>query len=208
LSKNNLLSHKIGNIVHRGGKIMLRKIAPFLVLTGVLGFSSLVQPATNAAGNPDPILTSYSAKPRPQVTPTSSPILTEVPASPSGRPTNEATTPEEATNCVEKYNDDGLLEERTCSLENGQINIFTVDYVAKFLGPQSIIDELQKTTSEPLGRYSSIFENGDSYCFSRDYTLRCFNPVTNSLFTQTWSRAEDGDRVFSTPVPYSPGESN
>ena len=194
---------------------MFRKIAPFLVLAGVLGFSSLAQPATNAAGNPDPLATTYPAKPRVQVTPTSSPILTEVPASPSVRPTKEPTTPEvesdlpeEATNCVEMYNDDGLLEERTCYLENGFALIEIIDYVPKFQGPQSVIDELQKTTSEPLGRYSSIFENGDSYCFSRDYTFKCINPVTNSLFTQTWSRAEDGHRVFSTPVPYSPSESN
>ncbi|NBW73945.1 MAG: hypothetical protein EBR26_06065 [Microbacteriaceae bacterium] len=194
---------------------MFRKIAPFLVLAGVLGFSSLAQPATNATGNPDPLATTYPAKPRAQVTPTSSPILTELPASPSVNPTTEATStevvpdlPDEATNCVEEYNDDGLLEEVTCSLENGTKSILTIHHVAKFQGPQSVIDELQKTTSEPLGRYSSIFEYGDSYCFSRDYTFRCFDTVTNSLFTQTWSRAEDGHRVYSTPVPYSPNESD
>jgi hypothetical protein len=172
------------------------------ILTTALCFASLgnaspeTAPATSAikqTTTPSAISSPVTASPKKQVSPEDDPSPDQS---------------EQPSYCVIKNNIDGLPEQRNCYFDNGTALVEDIDYVARFDGPQTVIDELQKATAEPLDRYSSIFENGDSYCINRNHTFTCFSPVTNSLFTQKWQRNADGQRVFTEPAPYSPGETN
>ncbi len=176
------------------------------ILTSALCYASLGNASTETSTTVSPVGAFKKQQTMPSALTTPLPSSSKEPSSSKVSPIQPQ--PENFAYCVVTNNADGLVEQRTCYFENGTSLVEDIDYVAKFEGPQSVINELQKTTSDPLGRYSSIFENGDSYCINRDFTFSCFNPVTNSLFTQTWYRADDGQKVFTDPIPYSSSESN
>ena len=111
--------------------------------------------------------------------------------------------------CITKNNEDGMAEEIACYDEStGSLSTENIDYVPKFKGPQAILDALQKTTSQSIDRYSLIFQNGDSYCFNLESTFHCYNPLTDDLFTQTWSRDDSGHKILDDPVPFSDSGNN
>jgi hypothetical protein len=111
--------------------------------------------------------------------------------------------------CISKNNDDGMAEEIACYDEATRtMSTENIDYVPKFGGSQAILDALQKTTSQEIDRYSSIFQNGDSYCFNLESTFHCYDPLTDELFTQTWYRDGTGHKILGDPRPFSDSGNN